>query len=167
MRSETGWSAAEGVARRGLLLAAAAGALVMSVGCAAPTAKSDDEATKRELKAFADAWDQALVTKDRAGIEANMAPDFTQMRAGGTVVDRAQFIQDVLHPAFRMDAYRVEDFGIRLYGDTALVTGRIRMTGTDEGQPWNAHFRYIDTYVRRDGRWRVVSVQVTPMSKDE
>ena len=129
--------------------------------CAAMPASEAD--TRFILAAQADAWDKALVAKDRVGIESNMAPEFLQLRGSGQLVGREQFIRDVLDPAFSMDPYKVEDWEVRLFGDTALVYGRIRMTGVADGERWSTHFRYIDTYVRRDGRWKVVSVQITPM----
>ena len=143
----------------------AALAFILLAGCASMPGTEAD--TRRLLAAQADAWDKALIAKDRAGIEANMAPEFVQMRGSGQLVSREQFIKDVLDPAFSMDPYTVEDWEARLFGDTALVYGRIRMSGRDDGQRWAAHFRYIDAYVRRNGRWQVVSVQVTPMPKAE
>lgn len=137
-------------------------ALLLGACAAAPTSPDDD---RRVLAAQADAWDKALVAKDRAGIEANMAPEFRQVRGGGHIAGRAEFIKDVLDPAFSMDPYTVEDFEIHLFGDAALLYGRLEMTGKDGGEPWAAHFRYIDTYVRRGGKWQVVSVQVTPIPK--
>ena len=137
--------------------------ILLSACAAMPGSDAD---TRRLLATQADAWDKALIAKDRAGIEANMAPEFTQLRGGGQLVSREEFIRDVLDPAFSMDPYKVEDWDARLFGDTALVYGRIRMSGLDEGKRWAAHFRYIDTYVRRNGKWQVVSVQVTPMPKE-
>jgi hypothetical protein len=133
------------------------------VGCTLTVVDPDGD--RKILAAQADAWDKALIAKDRAGIEANMAPEFRQIRGGGHVASREEFIKDVLDPAFSMDPYTVEDFEIRLFGDTALLYGRIRMSGKDGADRWSAHLRYIDTYVRRNGRWQVVSVQVTPMPK--
>jgi ketosteroid isomerase-like protein len=131
--------------------------------CAAAPVDSDE--ARRALTAQADAWDKALIAKDRAGIEANMAPEFRQLRSGGKIVGREEFINDVLDPGFSMEPYTVEDFEIRFFGDTALVYGRIRMSGRDGAERWSAHFRYIDTYVRRAGQWKVVSVQITPLPK--
>jgi hypothetical protein len=139
--------------------------LACTILAACAAVPSSDADTRRLLAAQADAWDKALIAKDRAGIEANMAPEFVQLRGNGQLVSREEFIRDVLDPAFSMDPYTVEDWDARLFGDTALVHGRIRMSGLAEGQRWNVHFRYIDTYVRRDGRWQVVSVQITPMPK--
>ena len=130
-------------------------------GCGTPPAGHD--ATVQRLTAQADAWDKAIVAKDAAAVAANVAPDFTQIESGGAVVGRDEFVKDLLDPALRIDPYQVEDFGVRVYGDTALLTGRIRMTGSAEGKPFRSHFRYIDVYVKRDGAWKVVSIQITRM----
>jgi hypothetical protein len=53
---------------------------------------------------------------------------------------------------------------VRLYGDTALLGGRTRLTGRYQGKPFTSHYRYIDTYVFREGRRRVASVQVTKIA---
>ena len=131
-------------------------------GCAA-TSPANDGAATQLLTAQADAWDKAIVAKNPTAVAANVAPDFAQIESGGAVIGRDEFIKDLLDPALRIDPYKVEDFGVRVYGDTALLTGRIRMTGVSEGKPFVSHFRYIDIYVKRDGAWRVVSIQVTRM----
>jgi hypothetical protein len=35
------------------------------------------------------------------------------------------------------------------------------MTGSYQGKPFKSHYRYIDICVRRDGRWKIVSVQIS------
>ena len=134
---------------------------VVLAACGTPPAGPDS--TVRLLTAQADAWDKAIVAKDAAAVAANVAPDFTQIESGGAVIGRDEFVKDLLDPALRIDPYKVEDFGVRVYGDTALLTGRIRMTGSAEGKPFSSHFRYIDVYVKRDGAWKVVSIQITRM----
>lgn len=129
----------------------------------ASSAADDDAAVIAQLTKQAAQWDRDLVAKDRDGVARNMAADFEQIRGSGAIVDRATFIADVLADGFRMDPYVVEDFRVKRYGDTALLYGRIRITGVDQGERYTTHFRYIDTYVRRDGEWKVVSVQITPM----
>ena len=138
---------------------------LLVAGCAATSATSltKDDATVQWLTAQADAWDKAIVAKNAAAVAANVAPDFSQIESGGTVIGRDEFIKDLLDPALRIDPYKVEDFSVRVYADTALLTGRIRMTGVSEGKPFSSHFRYIDVYVKRDGVWKVVSIQITRM----
>jgi ketosteroid isomerase-like protein len=109
----------------------------------------------------ADRWDKAIVRKDRATIEANMAEDFRQIDGAGNVETKKSFVDDLVSPDLVIDPYTVEDFDVRLYGDTALLAGRTRMTGRYQGKPFTGHYRYIDIYVRRSGEWKIVSVQIS------
>jgi ketosteroid isomerase-like protein len=109
----------------------------------------------------ADAWDKAIVRKDRAAIEANMAEDFRQIDGSGNLETKQSFVDDLMSPQLVIDPYVVEDFDVRIYGDTALLSGRTRMTGKYDGKPFATHYRYIDIYVKRAGRWQIVSVQIS------
>jgi ketosteroid isomerase-like protein len=127
---------------------------------AAPDAAQD----RIQLQRQAAAWDAAIVRKDRAAIEANMAPDFRQIDARGTVEDFRHFVDGLLDPRLTIDPYPVEEFEIRLLGaDVALLSGRTAMTGRFDGKPWRTQYRYIDVYQRRQGRWQVLSVQISPL----
>ncbi|KQV53274.1 hypothetical protein ASC95_10990 [Pelomonas sp. Root1217] len=114
-----------------------------------------------QLRAQSDAWDQAIVRRDRAAIEANMAEDFRQIDGRGNVETKASFVEGLVSPDLVIDPYTVEDFEIRVYGDTALLSGRTRMTGRYQGQAFKSHYRYIDIYVKRGGAWKIVSVQIS------
>jgi ketosteroid isomerase-like protein len=115
----------------------------------------------RSLSAQADAWDKAIVRKDRAAIEQNMSEDFRQIDGAGNVEAKASFVDGLTSPDLQIDPYVVEDFDVRVYGDVALLSGRTRMTGRYQGTPFTSHYRYIDVYVRRQGQWKVVSVQIS------
>ena len=145
---------------RTLLLASAT---LLGACSVAPTAPAGADALKAQLKAQADAWDQAIVRKDRVAIEANMADDFRQIDGAGNIETKASFIADLVSPDLRINPYTVEDFEVRLYGDVALLSGRTRMTGSYQGKPFSSHYRYIDIYVQRGGTWKIVSVQISRM----
>lgn len=138
---------------------------LLLAACGSPPAvprpgPAEDIAT---LTTQAHRWDQAIVAKDRAGIESNMADDFRQIDGTGNVEDKASFVQDLLSPQLVIQPYVVEDFEVRLYGDTALLSGRTRMSGSYAGKPFATHYRYIDVYVRRAGVWKIVSVQISKL----
>ena len=118
-----------------------------------------------ELTRQADAWDAAIVRKDMAAVAANMAPDYRHIRDNGDVADGPGFLAAIGSPKLVIDPYKVEDFDVRIYGDVALLTGRTRMTGSYDGKQFKSHYRYTDVYVRRDGKWKVASVQITPIAE--
>jgi ketosteroid isomerase-like protein len=150
---------------RGLSLGASALLLVACVKAPDGDGASSAAETQRVLVAQADAWDKAIVRKDRAAIEENVAPGFFHIGGDGSTSDRASFIADLLDPELTIAPYTVEELTVRLPGpDTALLSGTTHMTGTYKGVPFQSYYRYIDTYVRRDGRWRVVAVQITKLA---
>jgi len=118
-----------------------------------------------QLVQQADAWDKAIIRKDTAAIAANMAEDFRQISARGDVADKAAFLGVITSPKLVINPYSVEDMDVRFYGDVALLSGRTRLTGSWEGKAFTSHYRYVDVYVRKDGQWRVASVQITEIKE--
>jgi ketosteroid isomerase-like protein len=127
----------------------------------ATDAPRDPAAAVAELTRLSKAWDEAIVRKDRAAIADHMTEDFRQIGSSGEVETKTSFVRDIVDDALVIDPYTVEDFEVRVYGDTALLSGHTRMTGRFAGKPFSTHYRYIDVYVRVNGRWKVCSVQTT------
>lgn len=122
---------------------------------------ADDAAV---LRAQADAWDRDIVRKDRAGIEKNMHARFFQIDGEGGRHARAEFIEMLLDPKLTIDPYTVPDLEVNQFGDMAQLTATTHMTGKYDGKPFASAYRYIDTYVREKGQWRIVSVQITRLA---
>jgi ketosteroid isomerase-like protein len=115
------------------------------------------------LKQLSDNWDKVIVAKEATAIAGNMAEDFRIIDRRGNIEGKQAFVDGILDPKLTIDPYSVEDFEVRVYGDTALLSGRTHMTGTYEGKPFTSNYRYIDIYVRKSGVWKIVSVQITAL----
>jgi len=127
-------------------------------GSRATASDASDTAT---LTRLSDDWDKAIVRKDEKAIAGNMADDFRIIDGYGNVDGKAGFVADIIDPKLTIDPYTVEEFSVRIYGDTALLSGRTHMTGKHDGKPFESNYRYIDIYVRTQGAWKIVSVQIT------
>ena len=57
-----------------------------------------------------------------------------------------------------------DEHDVRIYGDAAVVVGRWRAKGANAGRPFDYAARYVSVWVERDGEWRMVSDQSTPMT---
>ena len=55
----------------------------------------------------------------------------------------------------------LDEFVVKVYGDTAVVLFTQKLTGPSKGQSLTLTFRYIDVFVMRDGRWQCVASQST------
>jgi ketosteroid isomerase-like protein len=111
-------------------------------------------------------WDAAIVRKDRAAIAANMSESFQQIGSDGAVADKAKFLDALTSAKLEISPYTVDEFRLRLYGDTALISGSTDMHGKWDGKDFRSHYRFTDTYVlEADGKWRVVNVQTTEIAE--
>jgi len=146
----------------GVLLAAVVVLLLgPSLGCSSQKQTESNASVIAILKSQSDSWDQAIIRKDLKAIANNMAEDFRHIGMSGEISDRALFLKEIVSPDLVINPYTVEDFDIRVYGECALLCGRTKMTGTYKGKPFQSHYRYIDTYRRVGGEWKVCSVQTT------
>jgi ketosteroid isomerase-like protein len=146
---------------RSLRLLVLGGTMLLSGSAASAAQAGDTRAVVAALATQADAWDKAIVRKDRAAIAGNMADDFRSIDGAGTVETKPVFVDGLMDAKLAIDPYTVEDFDVRLFGDVALLSGRTKMTGRFDGKPFTSHYRYIDIYAKRNGRWQIVSVQIT------
>lgn len=122
-----------------------------------------DASIESTLKHQADAWDLAIIHKDRKAIEDNISGTFMQIGSDGAKADKPAFVAALMDERLSISPYTVEDFQIRVYGDTALLTGTTAMQGSWDGKVFHSHYRYTDVYVREHGKWRVANVQTTPI----
>ena len=141
-------------------------AMILLVLSQSGFAEKGPTAIEAELTRISNAWDKAIVQKDKVAIAANMAEDFRQIDSRGHYETKASFVESIVDPKSTIDPYHVEEFEIRLYGDVALLSGRIQMTGSYDGKAWKSDFRYIDIYHRKNGQWKIVSVQTTRVEGD-
>jgi ketosteroid isomerase-like protein len=149
----------------------AAACLVPAVRAADAPPVAEAERTIRQLEAqFA----RAVVEGDRAFYDRVLAEDFTHTSHAGVFKTRAQFMAEDKSGAkeaspsgrTRYDAYDVDDLAIRVYGDTAVVTGRTTPRGrTALGQPITGQYRYLRVWVKRQGRWQAVAFEGTRIAQ--
>ncbi|MBW8369296.1 MAG: nuclear transport factor 2 family protein [Arenimonas sp.] len=106
-------------------------------------------------------WNQADLAADRAWFEHNLAEDFIAVTSRrGAMEDKASTLAGV--GQYRLEDASSTDLVATVHGDSARVTGIFHTRGTDaQGKAFTRRVRYIDTYVRREGRWQVWSSQGT------
>lgn len=115
-----------------------------------------------EVKALAQELDRAAVAKDAAVIERSFADDFIFVRGSGRVTDKASMVGGFTAPGFSVEPWVVEHpFAIELGPDAVIVGGEVTMKGIESNEPFTEHFRYSDTWKRRNGQWQIVYTQIT------
>ncbi len=57
----------------------------------------------------------------------------------------------------KFSRYETSELGVRVYADTAVVTGRVRRSRERAGQMVEDDWRFTKVYVRTAGAWSVVA----------
>jgi ketosteroid isomerase-like protein len=115
---------------------------------------SDAETIASIEQGLAKAW----LTRDRAAIDAVLAPEWSVTDAAGQVLSKDQVMQETFGSSERrIEAMAIDDLRVRVFGDAAIATGRTRATGSYRGTSATVVLRFTDVFVRRDNRWRVVA----------
>jgi ketosteroid isomerase-like protein len=121
--------------------------------------------SEQELLKVEKEFAKAIVKNDLEGIERLVAVDWIIVGPDGEIVERARFFEVIKSGAMTHDAMESEDFRIRVYGDSAVVTGITRTKGKFMGQEFSTKERATDVFVKRDGRWQCVLTHLTRLSK--
>ena len=122
---------------------------------------SNDAAAVRELEAIEQRLAATWKTRDCAGWGALLADDWAVTHINGQVITKAQAL-DMCRTGPPI-AYTVDSLAVRIYGDTAIVTGRTTATASGPS-PESVTLRFTDVFVRREGHWLVVASHATRVS---
>ena len=127
-------------------------------------AVAQQDKVQQELVQIERDWCSAMVKKDAAALSRILADDFAEVTSRGVSSDKAGDLADLKAPN-TLTSCVDDSVKVRVYGDTAVVMGRGRRSGTFKGTPFkDREISYTDVFVRRDGRWQCVASQGTPAS---
>lgn len=135
-------------------------ALMCLLGC---TQASQTSRAEREVKEYLRQVADAEISGGVDNFERLVAPEFVRIGADGEVWNREQALAVIRQAGVsNVKTIEIENEQIRIYGDTAIVTG----LGIAHGQNKAGNgfvVRNLCTFVlvKRDGRWQCVSVQQT------
>jgi ketosteroid isomerase-like protein len=145
-----------------------------SIGRPATSDDGGDQAAERELRELEAQFARAVVRGDREFYERVLADDFTHTSHSGVFKTRAQWLAEAKRGdqasaksgTTRYDSYDVDELAFRIYGDTAVVTGRTTPKGTTaKGQAMTGQYRFLRVWVKKQGRWQAVAFQGTRIAQ--
>jgi ketosteroid isomerase-like protein len=108
---------------------------------------------------------EATVKKDVATLSELLADDRIGQSPDG-LQTKAQAMTDLKSPDQKFDFIKLgDDMKVRVFGDTAVVTGSLEEKSSYKGKDTSGHLLWIDVFVKRQGRWQDVASQATPITK--
>jgi ketosteroid isomerase-like protein len=119
----------------------------------APNAEQDVRRLERS-------WLDAYEKHDVAAMRAIVADDFAITFPDGSTQNKSQVVDSVktpVAPGTPSTKFSTTDVKARVYGETVILTGHLLSEYGRDAERVREHYRYTDTYVRRDGRWQAVA----------
>jgi uncharacterized protein (TIGR02246 family) len=100
---------------------------------------------------------QAQISADAPALDRLYADDFLGVGPSGTVRTKAQVIADFTSGELKFQTITTDEVQVRIYGNTAVETGRSTMNGQDKGKAVPRDTRFTRVWVKQEGRWRLVA----------
>src|SRR5438034_8477179 len=100
---------------------------------------------------------QAQIDADAAALARIYAADFIGVGPSGAVRTKPQVISDFTSGELKFQSITTDDVQVRVYGNTAVETGRSTMNGQDKGQTVPRDTRFTRVWVKQQGRWQLVA----------
>ena len=119
-------------------------------------------ALTQEVRQVEREWVEAHRQLDVSTLERLMADDYFVIRSDGSVAGKQEDLDSYRAGDRHWEYAEGDQYDIRIYGHTAVLTGRWRARGVNAGQSFDYEARFLSVYVKRDGRWQMVAAQSTP-----
>jgi ketosteroid isomerase-like protein len=123
---------------------------------AAPAAQ-EGSAAARDLRQLETVWNRAHVEGDAGALASLWADDLEVAVPKMSVMSKSDALAFANSGRMKFERYETSDIRVRVYGDSAVVTGRLQRTRTMNGQTIADDWQFTKTYVKQAGSWRVVS----------
>lgn len=104
----------------------------------------------------------AAVVKGDADTLAKMtSDDYMLINVNGQMSDKAQTMEAIKSGQIKLSQDDLSDLKVRVYGNTAVVTGKADVKGTIAGKDASGQILFTRVYVKKGGKWLSVAFQQT------
>jgi ketosteroid isomerase-like protein len=122
---------------------------------------------QQELMRVLQEWAAAEQRGDTTFLERTLADDFIGVGPRGFTLTKEQWLDRHETGSLRYESFGLDEVEVRPYGDAAVTVCRQSAEGAyeDENGRYDIHeqFRATLVFVKRQGRWLLASLQLSPI----
>ena len=143
----------------GLALALPTVALAKEKG----TNATADEAT---LKKIEQEILDGILKSDTSAAEKYLTSDYLGVGPDGVTQNKAEFLSDIKSGTLKLESSKYSDMKVQVAAaGMAVVMYRSNDKGTYKGKDITGEYRWLDVFVKRDGKWQIAIDQGTQITK--
>lgn len=125
---------------------------VLTADCAFAQSKTEQNILNLAKRKFD--W---LIQKQRDSLDRLLDDRLMYIHSNGWVQSKQEVIDDMLSGKLIYKQTDLKELKVRLYGNTAVVTGTGRFVGSREANEFDLSLSFTEVYVKKGNRWLLVS----------
>ena len=135
--------------------------IVILVGVVGLALAPDDPraAASAQIERMEREWARCFVTGEPSAAREFIADDFVGVSSKGVRYGKAQGLEDIVASKGKFKSFVVSEMTVRVYGDAAVSQGADAWESADGSRGSSL---WTDTWIRTNGKWRIVAAQDTP-----
>ena len=136
--------------------------LVTTAPFAAAAPRGDEASARAALLARFD----AALRADLPALEKGLADDLEYCGVRATCSTKSQYLESVRNGTRKFRSLRPEIERVRLFTDTAVLTGKVYAVSIVDGAERNVDAYFLVVLAWRDGRWQMTNQSSTSLQPD-
>jgi|SRR5271157_1006584 len=121
---------------------------------------------KEVLRVHRDVFYRSLINQDYDALADLYANDYMLVRSDGSVLDKESVLRDLKVGGLTFKSIELVGEEVRIYGETAIVTGESRTLARRDGEPLASRFRLVAVYMSQAEKVRLAHFQSTALPSD-
>lgn len=118
-------------------------------------------ADEQELLKIEQQWADAMKSGDAAALQRIEADNYKFTNPEGVTTTKQDDLSGIKSGKTKYESVELSDLKPQVSGDTATVTGKITMKGTENGKDVSGTYDFTDTFQKINGTWQAVSTKTT------
>jgi len=119
------------------------------------------QTTDAEVQATNAQIDEGVVKKDVKKLELFYGDDFVFTHGSGLVDTKTSWLKNIQKPDLRYVSRKQDSTKVEMHGDVAIAIGRLDIVREQTQVISKYGIWYVRVFVRRDGRWQLISHRTT------
>jgi ketosteroid isomerase-like protein len=94
-----------------------------------------------------------------------LTDDYARITTQGNIQTKQDVMNELREPARKVLDVLPEELQVRIFGDTAILTGHMTVLARQQGRVTTSFSRYTRVFVKRNNRWMLAAEQGTTVLK--
>ena len=132
--------------------------LLLSLAVGTEVGAQNAAADERTIRRLEEDWTRGVVRRDAALFRRLLDPRFIYTE-DAAVMNGDELTKAVVAGPDTVTRATNEEMRVVMHGNVGIVIGVLRLVGRNKGKPFDRRFRFTDTWVKKNGAWRIVAAQ--------